>query len=232
LHGDDLVRPGFYATLQGTIDGNADLDAVIAGCEELGDDGEVTGPVVSLRRQGRGVFDDAFIDWLFTWNPIRTPAIVVRRAVYEQVGAFHPALRHCADWDMWKRVALGHRVFYDPMAVAAYRVHGRSDTVALQRGGADLRELITAIRVGYGDLSPRRASACAAQAYRMAGKEAFDRLVHGAGDDVRARSQLAGIVVETSLRRAAARIAGRAARLSERSALSLRSARPTAGPRP
>lgn len=187
LHGDDVVFPGFYDTVQASIDADPGLDAVIVGCDEIDTDDAVVGRVVPLRSQGRGVFDDDFVDWLFTWNPIRTPAIVVRRSVYEQVGAFHPDLRHWADWDMWKRVALGHRIFYDPAVVAGYRVHGRSDTSALRTGGADLRELLRAVRIGRDYLSPQRGRACDSGAYLMARKEAWDRLVHSPDDGTVAR---------------------------------------------
>ena len=59
-------------------------------------------------------------------NDVRTPTVVVRRALYERIGGFDQRLSHTADWDMWVRLAAGARTAACHEALVAYVVHEAS----------------------------------------------------------------------------------------------------------
>ena len=86
-----------------------------------------------------GVHPD-LITGLAVQNLIMFPSMVVKRRTYEQLGGFHPSLFHSADWDMWKRVAVDVPVWYEPAALAMYRIHSQSDTSSLMRTGANIAD--------------------------------------------------------------------------------------------
>ncbi len=150
LHGDDLVRPGFYATVGEMMDAQPHAVAAAVGCEDVDETGAVI--LTNPRLRGdRGVPDD-FVESIFAWNPVRAPSLVVRRSAYEAVGGFRHGLRFCADWDMWKRIALHGPVVYDPEVLAGYRVHDRSDTAQLATSVSQLREMLACVRLAHGYL--------------------------------------------------------------------------------
>jgi hypothetical protein len=69
---------------------------------------------------------------------IMTPAIVVRRDVYEAVGAFDSRLVCSEDWEMWVRIASRYPIWYDVEPLALYRVHLHSNTGRHIRSGEDI----------------------------------------------------------------------------------------------
>lgn len=145
LHGDDLVAPEFYATLEGVA--RARPDIVAAFCRTAYIDGTGTELDVSESEADQpGIVGD-LIRRLGIRNVIMFPSIAVKRATYEEIGGFHPELFHAADWDMWKRVALAGPVWYEPAPMALYRMHEQSDTSALMRTGANIADARHAIEV-------------------------------------------------------------------------------------
>ncbi len=51
-------------------------------------------------------------------------ASVFRRSVLQDVGGFSPRYRILYDWNVWLRIATGHRLVYVPEPLTSYRVHG------------------------------------------------------------------------------------------------------------
>lgn len=153
LHGDDVVLPGFYRTLEQAL---TDPSVVAAVCrvEDVDADGTATYTTRSYRR-GTGVWVGA-LESLALSNRVRAPGIVVRRRAYEQVGGYRTDLPHAADWEMWTRLgAHGPVVFVDEV-LARYRRHGASDTSTRVRTGANVRERVTAIGVVSSHLPAER----------------------------------------------------------------------------
>ena len=145
LHGDDLVGPGFYDTLEAAL--RAHPDAAAAFCRTINID--ATGAPIDLSEPETdqpGMHPD-LIGRLGIRNLIMFPSMVVKRETYERLGGFHPALFHAADWDMWKRVALAGPVWYETTPLAMYRVHEQSDTSALMRNGANIADARNAIEL-------------------------------------------------------------------------------------
>ncbi len=65
---------------------------------------------------------------LLQGNGICASTVVVRRSVLDEVGGFDTTLAQCEDWDLWLRVARGHRVAKLTDKLAEYRVHGGNMT--------------------------------------------------------------------------------------------------------
>jgi glycosyltransferase involved in cell wall biosynthesis len=126
LHSDDVVFPGFYATLKSALEGRDDIGA--AFCRWLIMD-ENEGRLWSsdLERPTPGILND-FMDRIGVSQRISTPSMVVRRSVYENLGGFRRELSSTADWEMWARIAAHYPIWYEPQILAAWRVHSQSQT--------------------------------------------------------------------------------------------------------
>jgi glycosyltransferase involved in cell wall biosynthesis len=145
LHGDDLVAPGFYQTLQAAAQAHPEIGA--AFCRTINVDADGLWIDLSpLEARTPGVHPN-LIHRLAVENRIMFPSIAVRRTTYEKLGGFHPSLLHSADWDMWKRVALAGPVWYEPASLAMYRLHAQSDTSSLMRTGANIADARRAIEI-------------------------------------------------------------------------------------
>ena len=128
LHGDDAVRPGFYAALRTGIERVSPVHAAFCRVITINEE-DLWLELSELESQTAGVIPD-LVQRLAVFNHIMFPSIVLRRLAYEQLGGFHPALFHSADWDMWKRVAARYPVWYDPQpwrCIACIRSPTRRD---------------------------------------------------------------------------------------------------------
>lgn len=211
LHGDDLVYPGLYATAGSTLASRPDVDAVVVGAEDVDETGAVVKGNIPLRPR-RQILDD-FEQGIFSWNPVRAPAVLARRSVYEAIGGFHPGLRYCADWDMWKRMITRCRLLYEPDVLVGYRVHGRSDTAQLGHSVDQLREMIDSVLIGHRYLPDGRTRAWTREFYSTTRNWAWDML--RTAERRPARKDVSGyatIVVESVLRQQTDRVRARTAR--------------------
>jgi glycosyltransferase involved in cell wall biosynthesis len=154
LHGDDYVKPGFYEKLQDELARNPDVGAALVRTAVVNERGSEI-EIGNVLERDRGLLRAdwaaspwrSWIFWLFVFNPVRTPGVVVRRAVYERLGGFRSDLSHCADWDMWKRIVAGHAIFFETEVLACYRVHQAADTTRLARTGGDIREFLNSVTI-------------------------------------------------------------------------------------
>lgn len=149
LHGDDLVRDGFYDAMASAFDHTGVIAAVCR--TQYVDDAGAPGATTRSERNGTGRWTDA-AETLAISNRIRPAAIVVRREAYERVGGFREDLPHAADWEMWMRLAVNGDIWFVDEALAGYRVHDASDTAARVRSGTNIRERRDAIRIVAGQL--------------------------------------------------------------------------------
>jgi glycosyltransferase involved in cell wall biosynthesis len=174
LHSDDLVLPGFYARLS---EATKVPGLGAAFCRFFFMDEEDHWTCISaLEAKSPGVFSN-WIERIAVECRIQAPAIVVCRQTYEEIGGFDPRLAHCADWDMWKRIASAYPVWYEPAVLASYRTHLKSDTSRLMRTGANVRDMRRSIEYSQAylpatataRLSWRARRSCACYALNTAG---------------------------------------------------------------
>jgi glycosyltransferase involved in cell wall biosynthesis len=145
LHSDDIVLPGFYKVLQEAFDKEPTIGA--AFCRSIYiDEDDVQVELSPLSRTTSGVFPD-LLERIASSHLIESPAFVVRRSVYEQLGGYHPDLFHAADTEMYMRIASHYPVWYESASLACYRKHSSSYTSSLFESGANIANVRRAIEI-------------------------------------------------------------------------------------
>ena len=191
LHGDDAVLPGFYAAMSRAF---SDVSVGAAFCRQIFTDAAGKRLDLSpLERPTSGVLEGA-LQLLAAEQRVMTPSICVRRAVYEQLGGFHPELRCAEDWEMWARIAARYPIWYEVEPLALYRMQSASNTGRHQRSGEDIDYTIRAIDIISGYLPADRAQATARAARATYARSALLIAEQAAtrGDFETARAQLKG----------------------------------------
>lgn len=137
LHGDDFLREHYFERLSALAVANP--SAGMIACRAHGVD--VEGVVNWVSRRYREFetlsFDDSPI-----WESLHLMpcALVVRRKVYAQIGAFRQDIDICLDWEMWGRVIRAAGIIMTPEVLAAYRQHAGSITGRSRRSAQNIRE--------------------------------------------------------------------------------------------
>lgn len=126
LHGDDRVVDGFYRHMEAAFAAYPTVAAFFCEADYIDEDSKATG------RTGRELERTGILtDWLpriVVAQRIQTPAMVVRREVYEALGGFDRRLDCCEDWEMWIRIAHGFPVGFCAEARAQYRHTGNNNS--------------------------------------------------------------------------------------------------------
>jgi glycosyltransferase involved in cell wall biosynthesis len=164
LHGDDMVREGFYASLQRAFDTDPAIGAAFCRPVFINGSGDAI-DLAPLEQAHSGRLDDA-LERLATEQRVMTPSIVVRRDVYETLGGFDDRLRCSEDWEMWVRIASRYPVWYETEPLALYRMHANSNTGRHVRTAEDIRYTRAAIDLFQAHLPPSRAAAIVRTAKR------------------------------------------------------------------
>jgi len=139
LHGDDYLRPGFYARMGQVLHSNPSVGA--AFCRHvIADENGHCMRISSLVREQAGIWANGARE-LARKQRIQTPSIVVRRSVYERLGGFDTRLSWTEDWEMWVRVAAHYPIWYEPEPLAVYRIREGSNTSRLILTGENIRDV-------------------------------------------------------------------------------------------
>ncbi|MCI0636075.1 MAG: glycosyltransferase, partial [Actinobacteria bacterium] len=139
LHGDDWVRPRFYEIMEKPF-AMTEVGAAFCRYIAVDESGNWQG-IADLEQPTAGVVPD-WLERIGEGQRLQTPCMVVRRAVYEQLGGFDPSLDgYGEDWEMWVRIAARHAVWYEPEPLAVYRVRSSSLTGQLLHTGENVRKL-------------------------------------------------------------------------------------------
>lgn len=123
LHGDDLVKPGYYQQIGQLFDQYPEVGAAFCRYAYIGE----TSKTLYLRDEEMdhpGMLDQ----WLLRLaerQRIQFCTITVKRTVYESVGSFY-GVNYGEDWEMWMRIASRFPIAYTPAILAAYRLHYNS----------------------------------------------------------------------------------------------------------
>jgi hypothetical protein len=165
LHGDDRVRPGFYAALGRGFAQDSRVGAAFCRWALIDDEGELLS-TAQQEQERAGVLPDALVR-LASEQRITTPSIAVRRSVWEQLGGFDARLRCAEDWEMWVRIAARHAIWYEPEALAEYRVRAGSTTQRNHRQAEEMRYTAAAMEM-FSPLLPADRRAEVQQAARTA----------------------------------------------------------------
>jgi glycosyltransferase involved in cell wall biosynthesis len=191
LHGDDSVRDGFYATLGPAFDEHPDIGNAFCRYIAIDEDGQWVS-LAPLERHASGVIQN-WLELIATGQRLQAPAMVVRRAVYEQLGGFDRRIRaYGEDWEMWTRIASRYPVWHDPAPLALYRIHTRSLSGRTVRTGENMRDLERVITIIQEYLPPETAPAliCRARENNALGALRRANRMLGAGERRAAQAQL------------------------------------------
>jgi glycosyltransferase involved in cell wall biosynthesis len=190
LHGDDLVRPGFYTALSRGFEIFPELGAAFCRSVYIDADGAEMGLVPAEQAQA-GLLQDALAR-LASEQRIMTPSIVVRRAVYEALGGFDRRLVCSEDWEMWVRIAARFPIWYEPQPLALYRVHTQSNTGRHVSTADDMAFTRKAIAIFADYLPSDRAGEITSGARRTYAATALEmaRRLRGAGDRAGSQAQI------------------------------------------
>jgi len=146
LHSDDAVRPGFYARASEAIAASPTVDAWFCRVIYMNADGLWTG-LSEIEAATPGILPGDFAERMLVGQRIQFAGILVRRAIYEELGGFRPELKLDMDWDMWKQIALRGRIFHDPTPLALFRVHDGSAGAQAARSGEVIADRRRSIRI-------------------------------------------------------------------------------------
>lgn len=146
LHGDDIVRDGFYDKLQQGFDKNPEVGAAFCRHIHIDENGNIhyTSP---LEQAESGVLEN-WLERIAVKQLIQTPSIVVRRDVYEKLGGFDRRIRYWGeDWEMWVRIAANYAVWYEVEPLALYREHSVSLSGHSVRSGENIQDFRRAVSI-------------------------------------------------------------------------------------
>jgi glycosyltransferase involved in cell wall biosynthesis len=196
LHGDDLLRPGFYARARQAIRAHPEIGAWACRVIYMDEGGHWMG-LSELETRGPQVLRQDFVARLLVEQRLYFVSLLVRRSVYERLGGFRPELPLCLDWDMWKRIALNTPIFYDPEPLACFRLHPVSAYANSVRTGQSVADERHAIDIAAAYVSPDRV----ASLKRAASKAAAVRAIRTARQQWRLGYRAAALrVVREALR--------------------------------
>ena len=145
LHGDDYVLDGFYASMERAFASRPEIGAAFCRHLFVNAQGEKLA-VSDLEQPASGILEN-WLERLASEQRIMTPSIVVRREVYETLGAFDSRLICAEDWEMWVRIAAHYPVWYEVAPLAAYRMHEDSNTGRHTHAAEDIRYTRLAIEM-------------------------------------------------------------------------------------
>ncbi|XZN93587.1 MAG: glycosyltransferase [Microcoleus sp.] len=162
LHDDDFVKPGFYSSLRESIEKQLTIGAAFCRCLHVN---EENAPLwlSPLERETAGILTD-WIKKLAVYSWIAAASMVVKRSVYEELGGFCPQAGAAADWEMWKRIAVYYRMWYEPQTFACTRMNSSSWTSRLFQAGENIAEARKAIVISQSYLPKESAEELSNQA--------------------------------------------------------------------
>ncbi|GGB17239.1 hypothetical protein GCM10011511_46280 [Puia dinghuensis] len=144
LHGDDLVKPGFYKEIESLFQQFPEAGAAFTGYLHVDERAEVLYPNDPLLDRP-GILKD-WLNLIAEGQRVQTPAMVVKRSVYEHLGSFY-AFHYGEDWEMWVRIAAHYPVVHSPRHLAKYRVHKKNITSNYFVSGQSIRDIARAIEL-------------------------------------------------------------------------------------
>ncbi|MEO6065244.1 MAG: glycosyltransferase [Lysobacterales bacterium] len=175
LHGDDTVRGDFYQSARDGAEQHPEIGAVLCRSIYIDEDGLWQG-LTELEARTPGVLPDEFAERQLLEQRIQFVGVLVRRATYEELGGFHASLLHCLDWDMWKRLVVRKRIYYNPEPVACYRLHANADSDQWIQTGRNVIDERRSIEISCArDVVPGRRVAFRRAARKAAGVRAARR---------------------------------------------------------
>ncbi len=144
FHQDDVMGPGHLADHVAAFGRDESIGLVASASEVIDQNGQPV-PEGVVGRGGLGPVDrliepGGLAAEMAGGNPLRCSAVTIRRAAFEDVGGFDPALGYVVDWDFWLRVSRRWKVAWLASPTVRVRWHRASETHRFKTGMTDLEE--------------------------------------------------------------------------------------------
>lgn len=144
LHQDDVWMPGRLDGIRPCLDRQPAL--VLHAANFIDASGRTTGRWTCPLPPGpAGSPPEKTVARLLVQNFVPLPAATFRRDDALRVGELDPDLWFTADWDLWLKLAGLGRTTYVPKALAAFRLHGQSQTVVRSGRSVEMRQQYQAV---------------------------------------------------------------------------------------
>ncbi|NHC34381.1 glycosyltransferase [Scytonema millei VB511283] len=137
LHDDDLVGAGFYHRLEIAFKTNPEIGAACCRHQHIDETGRRLKYISRLHRKKAGIIPN-FIEKIAISSLFDPPAVTVKKEVYEHLGKFNAQMESSADHEMWIRIAVNYKVWFEPQVLAFYRVHNNTITSTVLSSGYNL----------------------------------------------------------------------------------------------
>ena len=144
LHGDDLVKPGFYKEIKTLFETHPTIGAAFTGLSVINESGNFLYYNDTVQNT-TGIISD----WLLKISKaqcLRTCSIVVKREVYEKLGGYF-GVHYGEDWEMFVRIAANYPVAYTPKNLAAYRIHNNNISTRYLATAQNVKDIKTVINI-------------------------------------------------------------------------------------
>jgi len=144
LHGDDLVKPGFYREIENLFDQYPAAGAAFTAVSYIDKNGIEWFDHKKVSEKS-GIIEN----WLYKIAQVQwvePPAMVVKRSVYEKLGSFF-AVHYGEDWEMWIRIAAHFPVVFSPSYLALYRKHDDNISSRALLSGQNIKDIQKVIEI-------------------------------------------------------------------------------------
>lgn len=142
LHGDDMVKPGFYQEVEKLFNDFPTIGAAFTGILAIDQNNTVIDEF-KKPRDTPGIVEDLLFK-IAQRQFLQTCGVVVKRSVYEELGGFY-LVHYGEDWEMWARIASKFQVASSPKNLALYRVHNNNISTRYIATGQNIRDIKTVI---------------------------------------------------------------------------------------
>lgn len=141
LHQDDLWLEGRLANLKDAIATYPQASLYLHDSVFVDEQNKPLGLwQCPLAGKSRIVAADEMREKLLVQNFIAIPAPLFNRQLALDLGALNSELWYTADWDFWLKLASVGDTYYLPKPLAAFRVHGDSQTIRRSSSTAEFRQ--------------------------------------------------------------------------------------------
>ena len=141
LHQDDLWLEGRLSQIKKAIAAYPQASMYLHDSMFIDESGKPLGLWhCPLKNKRRTISAEEMAEKLLIQNFVAIPAPVFKRTAAVEIGGLSDELWYTADWDFWLKLAAMGDTCYIPKPLAAFRVHGDSQTIRRSSSVAEFRQ--------------------------------------------------------------------------------------------
>ena len=155
LHQDDLWLQGRLEVLRQAITAFPDASLYLHDAVFIDQDGKPLGLwQCPIKGETKVISSDVMKNKLLVQNFIAIPAPVFNRQAALELGGLNDELWYTADWDFWLKLASSGDTYYIAKSLAAFRVHGGSQTIRRSSSVGEFRQQMRSVVDKYLHVKP------------------------------------------------------------------------------